>query len=139
MDMSGLILDPPVVERNSARFLIRCAYDGNRALTVTIDAPVNVLDRLSPTVAPFVPIAMLVAGSEGCDLIVRGALEPLHWTKLTCEFWPLMRRLFGFPDVNLQSDNTGNPHGLIRRLAGAIKAPLDGVALIFSGGVDSFL
>jgi hypothetical protein len=63
--MAALILNPPVVERIGAGAFIRCFYDDDRALIVRIDAPVSVLNRLSPTAAPFVPIAMLVAGSEG--------------------------------------------------------------------------
>jgi hypothetical protein len=70
---------------------------------------------LSPSVAPFVPIAMLVAGAEGRGLVVRSALDALYWTNLTRAFWPLMRGLFRFPDVELERDRGANTHGLIAR------------------------
>jgi hypothetical protein len=49
-----------------------------------------------------------------------------------------MRGLFRFPDVELERDRGANTHGLIARLVGAIKPSLNGVALMFSAGVDSF-
>ena len=126
--MSQLTLRlPSIVRRNDQTELVAPLGDG-RELKISIYATSELLDRLTPTIVPFLPMSLLLAGQERRSLHIDAGVDDAWWLNLMDGFWPLARRLFEFNEITIT-----------RKGPGVLPQPLTNeVALMFSAGVDSF-
>jgi hypothetical protein len=126
--MSQLILQFPSVVRHSDQTELIAPVGDGRELKIAIHGASDLLDRLTPSIIPFLPISLLLAGQERRSLYIDADVDDAWWLNLVDGFWPLLKRLLEFDDLTITRKGTG-----------FLAPPLtDEIALMFSAGVDSF-
>ena len=126
--MSEINLQFSTLLRYVDRVQLSTDLGNGRTLEVSVQAPIDLLDRLAPTMTPFIPIAMLIAGEENAALNIAAPVDDAWWLDLVGSYWPLMRRLFDFEDVTIT-----------RSGGGSYSYPIvDDFALMISASIDSF-
>ena len=126
--MSQFVLKVPSLVRRDGRAELLASLGDGRELKISIEAASELLDRLTPSIIPFLPVSFLLAGQERRSLHVDADVEDSWWLSLIGSFWPLLRRLFEFEKISIT-----------RKGSGVLAQPLTrDIALMFSAGVDSF-
>jgi hypothetical protein len=125
--LSEIALQFPTLVRHADGVELSAHLGNGRSLKISVHAPLDLVDRLAPTMIPFIPMAMLIAGKERAALNIAASVDDGWWLNLMGSYWPLMKRLFDFEDVRIT-----------RGGGGSYSYPMaDDVALMFSAGIDS--
>ena len=124
--MSQLTLQFPSIVRYGNRTELIAPLGDGRELKIAVHAASALLDRLTPSIVPFLPISLLLAGQERRSLHIDAGVDDAWWLNLKGGFWPLLKRLLEFDEITIT-----------RRETGSLAPPLTTeIALMFSAGVN---
>jgi pyruvyltransferase len=132
-----LRIHQPTAARFGDRLTITCEIEGAPSLFAVLQGPPEVISDVVPQVEPFLPVALLMAGSTRQDVVVDGPIDADYLDTLRLQCVPLLRVAFGFRETRIDVESSRH-----RRAAGSDREPNRSSppareGLLFSGGVDS--
>lgn len=131
----------PEIEFKSDSCTLTSEIDGQDAW-VRIYAPHAVLQRITPTIYPFVPISIFRAMLSSKDILIESEIDDAWLAKLSMCFAPLIAAIFEMRRPIILASRRGqnaNSQGSIQHeFINSIEPGLKSCGLMFSGGVDSF-